>query len=860
MSSKNTVAQRDPIGNELTGVDLFFIWDKESGRLFQVSLDELKGFVGAVESVNGKFGSYVNINTDDIPEGLKKFVTAQDLLKLAKIRTDLGTNVYLSGDGNYRTPDAGEASIPVDNITERDALVGSLKDGQLVIVRDASDDPTITSGGALYEWEEQAGQFNKLSEFEALDWQYATQAQAEDGTNTTSVLTPYTGLRGFLAWVKTKSVDTLNTTSKFLDAAINELLAALSGKADAVHGHDILDPGGSDEVTAEEVADVAINNAFFELYVTPDGDNGDNGSKRKPMASVYQALGKANANPDVVHIIKIRGSVFDSGDFDIYRDVVIQMMDKGAQYATLWQAGNINQYNANISLKDIDVLSTGDWTIIDANANLKLFNTTLGPRLVGNQGRVEAFDTRFMRDVSWRNECKFVGCDFYRNVINISNGFGNFYACNIRGGISYNIDLSGTNPAQTIRFVGCRVNIGDIIADNCTIEFVSCDVTYANIQELNGGQVIIKGGLTVEQAAKVALIRDDLSQNVFLAGDGNYRTVDTGSASIPANDIAERDALIGSINDGQIVIVRDASSDLTVNSGSALYEWQATPGQFNKLAEFESLDWEFSTQSQAEDGTNNATVLTPLRALQGFLNWVSTKSVSTLNTTSKLLDGAINELFAALNGKADTNHDHDGTYEPEFSKNTAFNRDFGNTAATVCQGNDPRLSDARTPLAHGHTVLDEGGANEVTASDLKAGLDKLATLRALTRGVQAEQATLDFSENSIMELTLTGDLTITGINGLKSGVGWLKVIHNGHTLAVDTALIAASKQGTQLSVNGAFYISILNFGTELVPDYLLTYGLAAGSGGGGAGFTEEEAILDNATLLGLSTGYGSGVT
>lgn len=33
--------------------------------------------------------------------------------------------------------------------------------------------------------------------------------------------------------------------------------------------------------------------------------------------------------------------------------------------------------------------------------------------------------------------------------------------------------------------------------------------------------------------------------------------------------------------------------------------------------------------------------------------------------------------------------------EPAFTKNTAFNKNFGTTAGTVCQGNDGRLSDAR---------------------------------------------------------------------------------------------------------------------------------------------------------------------
>ena len=44
----------------------------------------------------------------------------------------------------------------------------------------------------------------------------------------------------------------------------------------------------------------------------------------------------------------------------------------------------------------------------------------------------------------------------------------------------------------------------------------------------------------------------------------------------------------------------------------------------------------------------------------------------------------------------------DTLYEPIFSKNTAFNKNFGTSAGSVCEGNDTRLSDARTPLSHTH--------------------------------------------------------------------------------------------------------------------------------------------------------------
>lgn len=44
----------------------------------------------------------------------------------------------------------------------------------------------------------------------------------------------------------------------------------------------------------------------------------------------------------------------------------------------------------------------------------------------------------------------------------------------------------------------------------------------------------------------------------------------------------------------------------------------------------------------------------------------------------------------------------DNTKEPSFSKNTAFNKNFGNVAGTVVEGDDERLSDSRPPTTHTH--------------------------------------------------------------------------------------------------------------------------------------------------------------
>lgn len=59
--------------------------------------------------------------------------------------------------------------------------------------------------------------------------------------------------------------------------------------------------------------------------------------------------------------------------------------------------------------------------------------------------------------------------------------------------------------------------------------------------------------------------------------------------------------------------------------------------------------------------------------------------------------------------------------EPEITKNTAFNKNFGTNAGEVCQGNDARLSDSRTPTAHNHDQADVTGLVDALAGKAAAG-------------------------------------------------------------------------------------------------------------------------------------------
>ena len=67
-----------------------------------------------------------------------------------------------------------------------------------------------------------------------------------------------------------------------------------------------------------------------------------------------------------------------------------------------------------------------------------------------------------------------------------------------------------------------------------------------------------------------------------------------------------------------------------------------------------------------------------------------------------ILDGAVGtiaEHTTALAGKAPLVHTHTKSDITDFPA-------YGNAAGTICEGNDSRLSDARTPVAHTHTKSD----------------------------------------------------------------------------------------------------------------------------------------------------------
>jgi hypothetical protein len=94
-----------------------------------------------------------------------------------------------------------------------------------------------------------------------------------------------------------------------------------------------------------------------------------------------------------------------------------------------------------------------------------------------------------------------------------------------------------------------------------------------------------------------------------------------------------------------------------------------------------------------------------------------------------LLDGHAATYFAT------STHTHSGVYEP-VDATLLRSSEFGTTLGSVCQGNDARLSDARTPVSHDHS------GNKLAQANTHQSADTDSTTTALhhTLGTGANQA------------------------------------------------------------------------------------------------------------------------
>ena len=125
-----------------------------------------------------------------------------------------------------------------------------------------------------------------------------------------------------------------------------------------------------------------------------------------------------------------------------------------------------------------------------------------------------------------------------------------------------------------------------------------------------------------------------------------------------------------------------------------------------------------------------------------------------------------NYVYSQLLGKADASHTHTKSQITDFPS-------YGTTANTICEGNDSRLSDARTPTSHTHvkseitdfpslaTVATSGSYNDLSNKPTIPTVNN-ATLTIQKNGTTVKTFTANASSNVTANITVptkTSDLT-----------------------------------------------------------------------------------------------------
>ena len=241
-------------------------------------------------------------------------------------------------------------------------------------------------------------------------------------------------------------------------------------------------------------------------------------------------------------------------------------------------------------------------------------------------------------------------------------------------------------------------------------------------------------------------------QNLVALADLKGETGETGSPGSDGSDGADGD----DGTDGNTWY--SGSSDPSDESGNDgdFYLNTTSWDVFKKI----SGEWSLQGNIKGASGEGSGDVIGPEGATAGNLATFS-------GTSGKIIQDSGSKV---------------ADFEPAIgAKGTAFNKNFGSSAGDVCQGNDSRLSDARTPTSHGN---DKHSATYITSSDvtyenLSANGDVGTGSSQVAQGDHDHEGT--YLESVVDDTTpqLGGDLDVNGKKIISASNGDIPLAPNG---------------------------------------------------------------------------------
>lgn len=206
---------------------------------------------------------------------------------------------------------------------------------------------------------------------------------------------------------------------------------------------------------------------------------------------------------------------------------------------------------------------------------------------------------------------------------------------------------------------------------------------YMQIKVYEGSAIgVVKSADKLQTARKINGVAFDGTKDITIADSTKIPVSEKGAANgvatLDANGQVSSsqlpsyvdDVINGYYNEGKFYIDELYKTEINGEIGKIYidlhteiaYRWSGTVW----VSISNPLD--IATTEEAKAGVNDKKAMTPLKVKQA----IDAKGFLTTSSASK-------------------------TYEPKFTKNSAFNKNFGATAGTVVEGNDARLSDARIP-------------------------------------------------------------------------------------------------------------------------------------------------------------------